>query len=63
MSSSLPANFSAYSPILNKNKTPAKIVDDGNNQPDIDSPFNQSFEDAKEIMQDGCTLYLSIYRA
>ncbi|RSL74178.1 hypothetical protein CEP53_000481 [Fusarium sp. AF-6] len=55
MSSSMPANFSAYSAILNKTKTSAGN-DDGTNKPDADYPFNQSFEDVKEIMQDGYTL-------
>ncbi|RSL44966.1 hypothetical protein CEP54_014468 [Fusarium duplospermum] len=56
MSSSLPANLSAYLAILNKTKTPNGRDDDGTNKPDADYPFNQSFEDVREIMQDGYTL-------
>ncbi|KAM0418890.1 hypothetical protein ACHAPT_012155 [Fusarium lateritium] len=56
MSSSLPANFSAYAAILNKKKSPTGRDDDGNNNRDADCPFNQAFEDVKEIRQDGYAL-------
>ncbi|MBE3041798.1 hypothetical protein IMZ48_04305 [Candidatus Bathyarchaeota archaeon] len=70
MSSSLPANYSRYNDILKKNgraKGQANNEDDDNeNGKGPDSLFNQSFEDVKEIQQDGYTLTViktqSVYR-
>ncbi|KAL2693469.1 hypothetical protein Neosp_000029 [[Neocosmospora] mangrovei] len=56
MSPSLPTDFLAYEAILNKNSTPTERDDNGNKNPSPDHPFNQLFEDVKEITQDGCIL-------
>ncbi|KAK7418255.1 hypothetical protein QQX98_004039 [Neonectria punicea] len=56
MSSSSPAHYSVYQSILHKKQGEIDKDGGGDDKSDSNSPFNQSFEDVKQIMQDGYTL-------